>query len=458
MSAVENTMNLGGIGETDRDAVWHHLVQHKAFEETGPMIVTEGKGMRIRDINGNEFLDAVSGGLWTVNVGYGRESIANAVRDQLVKMCFFANSAGSIPGAQFAAALLEKMPGLSRVYFSNSGSEANEKAYKIVRQIAHKKYDGKKFKIVYRERDYHGTTITTLSSGGQNERRAQYGPYTPGFVEMPHCCEYRSQYGDIDNYGERAAHELERVILEEGADTVGAVVLEPITAGGGAITPPEGYWETIQEICQKYDILIIVDEVVCGMGRTGKWFGYEHYGVKPDIVTLAKGVASGYAAISCTVTTEEIFELFKSDEADPLDYFRDVSTFGGCAAGAAAALENMRIIEDEGLVENAAAMGDYLMGRLLELKEKYDCIGDVRGKGLFAGLELVKDRVSKEPVDESVAAKVVADCSAQGVLVGKTNRSISGFNNTIVLSPALIAGESAIDEIVAALDVALGTV
>jgi taurine-pyruvate aminotransferase len=144
MSAVENTMNLGGIGETDRDAVWHHLVQHKAFEETGPMIVTEGKGMRIRDINGNEFLDAVSGGLWTVNVGYGRESIANAVRDQLVKMCFFANSAGSIPGAQFAAALLEKMPGLSRVYFSNSGSEANEKAYKIVRQIAHKKYDAAK--------------------------------------------------------------------------------------------------------------------------------------------------------------------------------------------------------------------------------------------------------------------------------------------------------------------------
>jgi taurine-pyruvate aminotransferase len=458
MSAVENTVDLENIAETDRDAVWHHLIQHKAFEKTGPMIVTEGKGMRIRDINGNEFLDAVSGGLWTVNVGYGRESIANAVRDQLVKMCFFANSAGSIPGAQFAAALLEKMPGLSRVYFSNSGSEANEKAYKIVRQIAHKKYDGKKYKIVYRERDYHGTTITTLSSGGQNERRAQYGPYTPGFVEMPHCCEYRSQYGDIDNYGERAARELERVVLEEGADTVGAVILEPITAGGGAITPPEGYWETIQEICQKYDILIIVDEVVCGMGRTGKWFGYEHYGVKPDIVTLAKGVASGYAAISCTVTTEEIFELFKSDESDPLDYFRDVSTFGGCAAGAAAALENMRIIEDEGLVENAASMGDYLMGRLLELKDKYDCIGDVRGKGLFAGLELVKDRDSKDPVDESVAAKVVADCNAQGVLVGKTNRSISGFNNTIALSPALIAGESEIDEIVAALDVAFNAV
>jgi len=455
MSAVENILDLEKIAAADRDSVWHHLAQHKSFEQTGPMIVVEGKGMRIRDINGNEFLDAVSGGLWTVNVGYGRESIADAVREQLVKMCFFANSAGSIPGAQFAAALLEKMPGLSRVYFSNSGSEANEKAYKIVRQIAHKKYDGKKYKIIYRERDYHGTTITTLSSGGQNERRAQYGPYTPGFVEMPHCCEYRSQYGEIDNYGERAARELERVVLEEGADTVGAIVLEPITAGGGAITPPEGYWETIQEICQKYDILIHIDEVVCGMGRTGKWFGYEHYGVKPDIVTLAKGVASGYAAISCTVTTEDIFELFKSDESDPLDYFRDVSTFGGCAAGAAAALENMRIIEDESLVENAAVVGDYMMGRLLELKEKHICVGDVRGKGLFAGIELVKDRASKEPIDESVAAKVVADCSAQGVLVGKTNRSITGYNNTIALSPALIAAESDIDEIIAALDIAL---
>jgi taurine-pyruvate aminotransferase len=458
MSALENSPDLENIAETDRDSVWHHLVQHKSFEQTGPMIVVEGKGMRIRDINGREFLDAVSGGLWTVNVGYGRESIADAVREQLVKMCFFANSAGSIPGAQFAAALLEKMPGLSRVYFSNSGSEANEKAYKIVRQIAHKKYDGKKYKIIYRERDYHGTTITTLSSGGQNERRAQYGPYTPGFVEMPHCCEYRSQYGEIDNYGERAARELERVVLEEGADTVGAIVLEPITAGGGAITPPEGYWETIQEICQKYDILIHIDEVVCGMGRTGKWFGYEHYGVKPDIVTLAKGVASGYAAISCTVTTEDIFELFKSDESDPLDYFRDVSTFGGCAAGAAAALENMRIIEDENLVENAAVVGDYMMGRLLELKEKHNCVGDVRGKGLFAGIELVKDRASKEPIDESVAAKVVADCGAQGVLVGKTNRSIAGYNNTIALSPALIAAESDIDEIIAALDIALGRI
>ncbi len=344
---------INNIIHSDKDHVWHHLTQHKVFEDTDPMIIVEGKGLRVKDLQGNEFLDAVSGGVWTVNVGYGRESIAKAVYDQLVKMCYFANASGNVPGALFAKKLLEKMPGMGRVYYSNSGSEANEKAYKIVRQIAHRHHGGRKYKIIYRERDYHGTTITALSSTGQHERKHQYGPFTPGFVEMPHCCEYRSQYGDVSDYGVRAALELENVILREGPDTVGAVVLEPITAGGGVITPPEGYWETIGEICKRYEVLLHIDEVVCGLGRTGKWFGYQHYGVQPDIVTMAKGLAPGYPAISCTVTTAAVFDLFKDDAGDPLSYFRDISTFGGCTAGPAAALENMRIIESENLLENA---------------------------------------------------------------------------------------------------------
>ncbi|MCW2269589.1 Taurine--pyruvate aminotransferase [compost metagenome] len=441
---------------SDRAHVWHHLSQHKPLEQNDPLMIVEGKGMRVRDIKGNEYLDAVSGGVWTVNVGYGRESIADAVRDQLAKMNFFAGSAGSVPGALFAKKLIEKMPGLSRVYYSNSGSEANEKAYKIVRQIAHKKYGGKKHKILFRERDYHGTTITALSSTGQFERKNQYGPFTPGFVEFPHCCEYRSQFGDVADYGIRAAKEMERVILAEGPDTVGAVVLEPITAGGGVITPPEGYWEAIQAICKKYDILLHIDEVVCGLGRTGKWFGYQHYGIKPDIVTMAKGVASGYAAISCTVTTEEVFDAFKGEADDRMGYFRDISTFGGCTAGPAAALENMRIIEDEGLLENVTHMGEYFMGRLRELQDKYSIIGDVRGKGLFCGMELVKDRKTKEPVAESVAIAIVADCMRQGVMIGRTNRSFEQFNNTLCFSPALIATQQDLDVIIVALDAAFG--
>jgi taurine-pyruvate aminotransferase len=401
---------------------------------------------------GKDYLDAVSGGLWAVNVGYGRETIARVVHDQLLAMPYFAGTAGSVPGAIFAEKLLEKMPGMGRVYFSNSGSEANEKAYKIVRQIAHKKYGGKKHKIIYRERDYHGTTIAALSSTGQHERRDQYGPLTPGFVEMPHCCEYRCQFEDATCYGVRAARELEKVLLREGPDTVGAVILEPITAGGGVITPPEGYWETIQDICKRYEVLLIIDEVVCGFGRTGKWFGYEHYDIRPDIVTMAKGVASGYAAISCTVTTEAIFDEFKGDPSDRLGYFRDVSTFGGCTAGPAAALENMRIIEEENLLENATLVGTYLLAELLKLKDKHALIGDVRGKGLFAGLELVKNRDSKEPVDEAVVMKIAAHCLESGVIIGRTNRSLRQFNNTIILSPALIATKEDIDEITAALD------
>jgi taurine-pyruvate aminotransferase len=451
--------DISQIVELDRAHIWHHLTQHKPFETGEPRIIVEGKGMRVWDQKGKEHIDAVSGGVWTVNVGYGRESIANAVRDQLIKLNYFAGSAGSIPGAIFSDMLLEKMPGLSRVYYCNSGSEANEKGFKMVRQIAHKRYGGKKHKILYRDRDYHGTTIACLSAGGQDERNAQYGPYTPGFVRVPHCLEYRAQW-DVtgEEYGKRAADAIEDVILAEGADTIGALCLEPVTAGGGVITPPAGYWERVQEICKKYDILLHIDEVVCGVGRTGTWFGYQHYGIKPDMVTMAKGVASGYAAIACLVTTEEVFSMFKDDASDPMNYFRDISTFGGCTAGPAAAIENMRIIEDEGLLDNTTAMGAYMVENLNALAEKHAAIGDVRGKGLFCGAELVADRQTKEPAAEKMVQAVVADCMQQGVVIGATNRSLPGFNNTLCFSPALIATKDDINEITEAVDQALGRV
>ncbi|EFL90086.1 aspartate aminotransferase family protein [Ahrensia sp. R2A130] len=448
--------DLSQVIEADKAHVWHHLTQHKKFEASDPLIIVEGKGMRVWNQAGREHLDAVSGGVWTVNVGYGRESIADAVRDQLVKMNYFAGSMGTIPGALFAERLIDKMPGLSRVYYSNSGSEANEKTYKIVRQISHNLHGGKKHKILYRARDYHGTTITALSSGGQDERKAQYGPFTPGFVEVPHCLEYRSQWGEVDDYGIRAANEIEKTILAEGADTVGAIILEPITAGGGVITPPEGYWPRVQEICKQYDVLLIIDEVVCGMGRTGTWFGYQHYGIEPDMVTMAKGVASGYAAISCTVTTERVFNMFKADADDPMSYFRDISTFGGCTAGPAAAMANMDILENENLLENTTKMGEYCLEKLEELQAKHSMIGQVRGKGLFVGAELVTDRETKEPVHESVTQSIVAECfKTDAVVIGATNRSLAGYNNTLCLSPALIATKSDIDEIMDSIDRAL---
>jgi taurine-pyruvate aminotransferase len=452
MTDARNDMT--DVIEADRAHIWHHLIQHKPFETTDPRIIVEGKGIKVWDAKGKEHIDGVSGGVWTVNVGYGRESIARAVYDQLIKLNYFAGSAGSIPGSNFAKRLIEKMPGLTRVYYSNSGSEANEKVYKMVRQISHRHHGGKKYKILYRERDYHGTTITALSSAGQPQRAMQYGPFTPGFVEVPHCLEYRKQW-DVANYGERAADAIEEVIQREGPDTVGALVLEPVTAGGGVIVPPVGYWERVGEICKKYNILLHIDEVVCGVGRTGVWFGYQNYGVKPDFVTMAKGVASGYAAIACTVTTEAVFDMFKDDPTDTMSYFRDISTFGGCTAGPAAALENMRIIEDEGLLDNTLVMGERLRSNLRGLMDKHRVIGDVRGAGLFCGAELVADRITKEPADEKKVAAVVADCMAQGVIIGMTNRSLIGLNNTLCFSPALIATADNIDHITDAVDRAL---
>ncbi|QFT57903.1 Taurine--pyruvate aminotransferase [Sulfitobacter sp. THAF37] len=456
-----NENDISRVVEADRAHIWHHLSQHKPYETTDPRIIVEGKGMRVWDQKGKEHIDAVSGGVWTVNVGYGRERIANAVRDQLIKLNYFAGSAGSIPGSNFAEMLIDKMPGMSRVYYCNSGSEANEKGFKMVRQIAHKRYGGKKHKILYRDRDYHGTTIGALSAGGQDERNAQYGPFTPGFVRVPHCLEYRSFEQDgapQENYGVWAADQIEKVILAEGPDTVGALCLEPVTAGGGVITPPDGYWERVQEICKKYDILLHIDEVVCGVGRTGTWFGYQHYGIQPDMVTMAKGVASGYAAIACLVTTEEVFDMFKDDAADPLNYFRDISTFGGCTAGPTAGIENMKIIEDENLLQNTTDMGHYMLDQLQALADKHAVIGQVRGKGLFLGAELVTDRGTREPVAEKLVQQVVGDCMGQGVIIGATNRSLPGKNNTLCFSPALIARKDDIDQIVEAVDGALGRV
>ncbi|WP_299151810.1 aminotransferase class III-fold pyridoxal phosphate-dependent enzyme [uncultured Tateyamaria sp.] len=451
--------DISRVVEADRAHVWHHLAQHQPFfTGADPKIIVEGKGLKVWDQKGIEHIDAVSGGVWTVNVGYGRESMGDAVRDAIVKMNFFGGTVGSIPGALFAEKLLTKMPGLDRIYYANSGSEANEKAFKMVRQIAHKRYGGKKHKILYRDRDYHGTTIACLSAGGQDERNAQYGPFTPGFVRVPHCLEYRKHEQDgapDENYGEWAANQIEDIILREGPDTVGALCLEPVTAGGGVIEAPEGYWPRVAEICKKYDILLHIDEVVCGVGRTGTWFGYQHYGIQPDMVTMAKGVASGYAAISCLATTNEVFDMFKDDTSDHLNYFRDISTFGGCTAGPAAALENMRIIEDEDLLANTTAMGDYMLDQLRALQEKHAVIGDVRGKGLFLGAELVADRDSRDPADEKKVQAVVGHCMKQAVIIGATNRSLPGKNNTLCFSPALIATKDDINHIVSAVDAAL---
>lgn len=440
----------------DKKHLWHHLTQHRLFEAVEPMIVVEGKGLILKDHQGNEYLDAVSGGVWCVNVGYGRESIAKAVYDQLVVMPYYAMTFGNPPAIALAAKLSSLMPGFQKSFFSNSGSEANEKAFKMARQYMRLKYPNKdRHKIIYRNRDYHGTTFAAVSASGQLERKAMYEPLLPGFIEIPHALCYRCHFGktypncDID-----CAKALEDTIKLEGEDTVGAVILEPVTAGGGIIVPVDEYFSVIAEICRKYEVLLIMDEVVNGFGRTGKWFGYQHFDITPDIITLAKGMASSYMAISATVTTSDVFNQFLGEPGDKLGYFRDISTYGGCAGGPAAALENIRIIEAENLCENSRVMGEYMLERLKEL-EGFEKVGEVRGKGLFAGIELVEDKKTKIPVSEAYIGKIVADAKSQGVLIGRMNRSIPNLNNVLGFSPALTATKDEIDRIVEAVKNAL---
>lgn len=439
---------------SDVKNVWHHLTVHQG---KAPMIMVEGDGMYLTDINGKKYLDGTSGGVWCVNVGYGRARIADAVAAQMKKMAYYAASGGCLPTIEFSEKLIETMPGLSRVYISNSGSEANEKAFKMVRLRAYNSPLKEKYKVLYRDRDYHGTTIAALSATGQPERRDCFGPFVPGFVEIPHCCCYRCPFDkSYPDCGIECAHAIEDIIKKEGPDTVGAMIFEPITAGGGVIPPVKEYYEIVAQIAKKYHVLIIMDEVVCGMGRTGKMFGYQQYNVKPDIVTMAKGVASAYMPISCTVTTEEVFaSLQKTD--DRLGYFRDISTFGGCAGCTTAAIENMHIIDEEKLLDNVNKMGDRLLNGMKECLN-HPHVGDVRGIGLLCGMEFVVDKASKTPLPEEKIIAICGEMAKNGVLVGRTNRSLRNSNNIINIAPAYIVNADEIDVMLKTLKAAIKTV
>lgn len=443
----------------DKECLWHHIKPHKVFQDAEQLIIIEGKGLRVKDIRGREYLDATSGGVWSVMVGHGRESIADAVCAQLKKLAYYAGSVGNVPAIQFSAKLIALLPKLGKVFFSNSGSEANEKTFKIIRQLSHFDPARKgKFKILFRDRDYHGTTIGALSATGQWERKQDFGPFAVGFAEIPHPLCYRCPFNktypscDID-----CARNVEEIILKEGPETIGGCIVEPITAGGGIIVPVPEYYPILQGICRKYGIYLVMDEVVCGFGRTGKFWGHEHYEMDPDMITMAKGLASSYMPLSATVVRQEIYDKFLCDPANPgerMNYFRDISTYGGCAAAMSAALESTRIIEDENLVENSRTMGAYLLDGLRSLAD-IPLVGDVRGKGLFCGIELVKDKRTKEPITEPDMGRIMGLVAAEGVLVGRTLSSLPGNNTIMNFAPALLATKAEIDEIVAAVQSAI---
>lgn len=438
----------------DLGNVLHPIVQHRALESS-QMVVTGGEGSTIVDADGTSYLDAMAG-LWCVNIGYGRTELAEVAADQMRQLSYFPHTAMNIP----AAALAEKINGLMgggyHTYFVNSGSEANEAGFKIARQYMKQEHPGEfRFKTICRYFGYHGTTLATLDAGGMGERKAKFEPFSGDFVHVapPYC--YRCPFGlSYPSCGLACVKNMEITILGEGPETVAEVIVEPIMSGVGVAVPPDEYLPEVEGLCRKYGILLHVDEVINGFGRTGKMFAHQHYGVSPDIVAVAKGISSAYLPIAATVVKNNVFASFYGDLAENRQVAQ-VNTYGGHPVAAAVALRNIEIIEAERLLDRTAETGAYLLDGLRSLMSN-EIVGDVRGKGLLLGVELVKDRTTKEPVEAAHITRIIDFCRDHGLIVGRSGGG-RRYGNTITLCPPLVITRPECDRIVDTLGRALET-
>jgi taurine-pyruvate aminotransferase len=332
----------------------------------------------------------------------------------------------------------------------NSGSEAVETALKIARQYGRQAHPGQnRYKIIARHRAYHGFTMGAASATGQSARKEAFEPLAPGFFHVMPPDHYRCGFcSGQEGCTLGCADEIDRVIRMEGPETVAAVIAEPVIGGGGIFPSPHGYLERLREICDRYDVLLIADEVITGFGRTGRLFGFEHGGIVPDIITVAKGLTSAYLPLAAAVTTDRVFQAFQGGEAG--SKFAQVSTFGGHPASCAAGLANLDILIREKLWENSARLGPYMLERLRALDSPW--VGEVRGRGLLIGLELVTDRGTRTPLPESVVILLQKSIREAGVLVGRNNDTVPGYCNVLILSPPLVLSREEADQIIAAIE------
>ena len=427
----------------DEQYVWHSM---KPYNPQATYVVEKSDGARIVDTEGIEYIDAMAG-LWCVNAGYGRKELADVAHEQMMKNAYAPLSQGHLPAVELAEKINQMLGGDYVIFFSNSGSEANETAFKIARQYHQQKGQSARYKIVSRYRAYHGSSFGALAATGQAERKYKYEPLTPGFIHVAPPDQYRDPENDATAPVELASVKaVDKLMTWELSDTIAAMILEPIITGGGVIMPPENYMKGIEAVCQKHGALMIVDEVICGFGRTGKPFGFMNYGVKPDIITMAKGITSGYLPLSATAVKREIYEAFTGSDA--YGYFRHVNTFGGSPVACAVALKNIEILEREALFERSKVVGASTLQTLHQALNTHPHVGDVRGKGLLIGIELVVDKESKEPLPVDKVNAVIAACKGQGVIIGKNGATVAGFNNVLTLSPPLNIVQHDLDKII----------
>jgi len=418
--------------EKDKDYIWHSM---KPYSPDATMVVKEAEGSWITDIDGNKYLDAMSG-LWCVNVGYGRTELAEAAYKQLKELAYYPLTQSHLPAIKLGEKLNKLLKDEYVIFFSNSGSEANEVAFKITRQYHQQNGDDHRYKFISRYRGYHGNSMGALAATGQAQRKYKYEPLAPGFLHVSPPDLYRTNEKQDSKPEElESVKDIDQVMTWELSDTIAGVIMEPIITGGGVLIPPDEYISSVKRVCEKHGALLIVDEVICGFGRTGEAFGYMNYDVKPDIITMAKGLTSGYLPLSATAVRKELYESFKG--SDEYDYFRHVNTFGGNPAACALAIKNIEIMERENLFERSKKLGDHLKSELTSHLKAHPYVGDVRGKGLLIGVELVSDKKTKEPMKDKHINKVIASCKDQGLIIGKNGATVAGFTNVLTLAPPL---------------------
>jgi 4-aminobutyrate--pyruvate transaminase len=436
----------------DTASLIHPLTNLKTHLEKGPLVIEEGQGVWVTDVHGKKYIEGMSG-LWCLSLGYGQERLVKAAADQMTRLPYYhlTNHKSHQPAIDLAEKLLEIAPvPMSKVWFSNSGSEGNDSAVRIVWYYWHAKGKPEKRKIISHQRAYHGNTIASASLSGMYYNHASFGLPLDGFLHVtpPHHYRYSNSGENEQDFASRLADELDELISSEGPETVGAFFTEPIMGSGGVIVPPPTYYEKVQTVLQKHEILLIADEVITAFGRTGNMFGTTTMGLNPDMLVCAKGLSSAYIPISALMVNARVFDVI-SEESDRIGVFGLSFTYSGHPVSAAVARETLRIYEDENIIDHVRMMEPLFLGGLNKLLD-HPLVGEVRGKGLVAGVELVNNKTTGKAFDpvHNVGSFCVECAEAHGLIV-------RAIGDTISFCPPLVINKSEIEELILRFKLAL---
>ena len=433
-----------------RDHLWLHFTRMGGYQDGEVPIIVRGDGCYLEDSKGKRYLDALAG-LFSVNIGYGfGEEVGEAAAAQMRELPFYTNWGYAHPRAiELASEVASLTPGdLNRLFFVSGGSEAVESAWKLARQYYTARGDGRRWKAISRHVAYHGTTMGALSINGIPEIRAPFEPLVPEVLHVRNTNRYHRPPDETEaQFTAFLLDELEQTITATGSDTVCMVIMEPVQNAGGSFTPPEGYWKGVREICDRYGILLCADEVITGFGRVGAWFGSERYDIRPDLMTIAKGLSSSYGAIGAVVASDRVMEPFMKDTS----MYAHGITFGGHPVQSAIALKNIEIMKRERIVEHVAETQDAFRQTLEQLLD-LPIVGDVRGTGFFYAVELVKDKDTRESFDQDECETLLRGFLSPRLFErGLICRSDDRGDPVVQISPPLVAGQQEFDQIVSIL-------